>query len=100
MKEAGNEILCLRTGASFWKCGKGWRLKVDEKRKQPRTMYWNLTMLNKRFGCGMSDNEIYKVVNSRLGWYKGAGYDTVNYLFSPRVMAMPKEDRPGLVNPL
>ena len=73
---------------------------MDEKRKQPRTMYRNLTMLNKRFGCGMGDNEIYKVANSRLGLYRSAGYDTVNYLLSPKVLAMPKEDRPGLVNPL
>ena len=29
--------------------------------KQPRMIYWNLTALNKRFGCGMRDNEIYKV---------------------------------------
>ena len=47
-------------------------------------IYWNLTALNKRFGCGMRDNEIYKVANSRLGLYRSAGYDMVDYLPSPK----------------
>ena len=95
-------IACMKT---FMGEFGGWmrhkaRVAILKQWKKPRTIYRNLMALNKRFGCGMGDNEIYKVANSRLGLYRSAGYDTVNYLLSPKVLAMPKEDRPGLVNPL
>ena len=56
--------------------------------------------LNEKFGCHMTDKEIYKVANSRLGWYRRSGMYVVNYLLSPAVLAIKKKERPGLVNPL
>ena len=47
------------------------------------TIYRNLQQINKRFKCRFSHEDIYKVANSRLGWYrKAAGY-VVNFLLSP-----------------
>ena len=47
-----------------------------------------------------SDEEIYKVANSRLGWYRrSAGY-VVNYALSPKILGTKAKDRPGLVDPL
>ena len=58
--------------------------------------------LNTIFHCNMSDEDIYKVANSRLGWYRRAGRNVVNFLLSPKVLSLPnkKENRPGLVDPL
>ena len=58
--------------------------------------------LNKAFGCNMTDNDIFKVANSRLGLYRRCSMDVVNYLLSQKVLAIPnkKENRPGLVDPL
>jgi hypothetical protein len=50
----------------------------------------------------MSVEEIRKVSGSRLGWYRRSGMYVVNYLLSPKVLALPnkKENRPGLIDPL
>ena len=50
----------------------------------------------------MSDEDIYKTANSRLGWYGKASGNVVNFLLGPKVLALPnkKENRPGLVDPL
>ena len=58
--------------------------------------------LNVKMKCGMSNEEIYKAANSGLGWFRRSGMNTVNYLLSPKVLALPnkKENRPGLVDPL
>ena len=56
--------------------------------------------LNILFKCRMTDEEIYKVANSRLGWYRRCGMNVVNYLLSPKVLAIKKKDRPGLIDPL
>ncbi|MBR0229294.1 MAG: group II intron reverse transcriptase/maturase, partial [Clostridia bacterium] len=52
--------------------------------------------------CNMTDNDIFKVANSRLGLYRRCSMDVVNYLLSQKVLAIPnkKENRPGLVDPL
>lgn len=77
------------------------RVVILKQWKRPRTIYANLMKLNKAFGCGMTDEQIYKVANSRLGLYARCG-DVVNYLLSPRILSMPneKENRPGLIDPL
>ena len=78
------------------------RVVILKQWKTPRTIYANLMKLNKKFGCNMTDEQIYKVANSRLGLYARTGGDVVNYLLSPKVLSMPneKEDRPGLIDPL
>ena len=70
--------------------------------KRPRTIYRNLQKLNKAFKCNFSDEDIYKVANSRLGWYRRSGMNIVNFTLSPKVLALPnkKEGRPGLIDPL
>lgn len=48
----------------------------------------------------VDDEDIFKVANSRLGWYKQSGMNIVNFLLSPEILGIKKKDRPGLVNPL
>ncbi|MBQ1878407.1 MAG: group II intron reverse transcriptase/maturase, partial [Erysipelotrichaceae bacterium] len=76
------------------------RVIIIKQWKKPRRIYVNLMKLNEKFGCHMTDEEIYKVANSRLGWYRRSGMYVVNYLLSPAVLAIKKKERPGLVNPL
>lgn len=76
------------------------RVIIIKQWKIPRRIYNNLEKLNKKFKCNFSEEEIYKIANSRLGWYKRCGMNVVNYLLNPKVLAIKKEDRPGLVNPL
>ena len=68
--------------------------------KNPRTIYRNLMKLNKYTHANLSDESIFKVANSRLGWYRRGGGDVINYLLSPKVLAIAQKDRPGLVDPL
>lgn len=76
------------------------RVIILKKWKKPDTIYRNLQLLNRATRANMSDEEIYKVANSRLGWYRRSGMYVVNYLISPKVLAIKKAERPGLVNPL
>ena len=78
------------------------RVVILKQWKKPKTIYKNLMRLNVKLKCGMSDEDIYKVANSGLGWYRRSGMNTVNYLLSPKVLSLPnkKENRPGLVDPL
>ena len=76
------------------------RVIIVKQWKKPKRIYINLQILNIRFKCRMSDEEIFKVANSRLGWYRRCGKYVVNYLLSPKVLAIKKKDRPGLIDPL
>ena len=78
------------------------RVIIIKQWKIPSRIYTNLQRLNKAFKCNFDDESIYKVANSRLGWYKRSGMDVVNYVLSPKVLeiANKKKGRPGLVNPL
>ena len=78
------------------------RVVIIKMWKRPKTIYRNLQTLNKTFRCNFSDEDIYKVANSRLGWYRRCGMNVVNFLLSPKVLSIPnkKEGRPGLVDPL
>ena len=68
--------------------------------KRPKTIYKNLQKLN-RFGkCNFSDEDIFKVANSRLGWYRRCGMNVVNFALSPKILGLKTKDRPGLVDPL
>ena len=73
---------------------KQWRL--------PTRIYLNLKALNDLCKCNFIEEDIYKVANSRLGWYRRSGMNVVNYILSPKVLelANKKKGRPGLVNPL
>lgn len=68
--------------------------------KRPDTIYTNLMRLNKVLPYRFSDEKIYAVANSSLGWYKRATGNVVNFLLNAEVLAKEKGNRPGLVNPL
>ena len=78
------------------------RVIIIKQWKKPKRIDTNLQRLNAMFHCNFTDEDTYKVANSRLGWYRRSGMDVVNYALSLKVLALPsrKTGRPGLVNPL
>ena len=76
------------------------RVVILKQWKKSQTIYNNLMKINLKYKSGFSEEEVYKVANSRLGWYKTAGMKVVNYILSPTVLGTTKGDRPALVNPL
>ena len=78
------------------------RVIIIKQWKKPKRIDTNLQRLNAMFHCNFTDEDTYKVANSRLGWYRRSGMDVVNYALSPKVLALPsrKTGRPGLANPL
>ena len=76
------------------------RVIIIKQWKIPRRIYANLERLNKMLKYNFTHEDIYKVANSRLGWNRRCGMNVVNYLLSAKVLAIKKEERPGLVNPL
>ena len=78
------------------------RVVIIKQWKRPRTIYRNLMKLNRMCKCNMSDEDIFKVANSRLGWYRRCAMNVVNFLISPKLLETEnkKKSRPALVNPL
>lgn len=76
------------------------RVVIIKQWKRISTIYRNLMFLNKKFKCRFTDEDIFKVANTRLGLYKMCGMIVVNFLLAPSVLAMKNKDRPGLVDPL
>lgn len=76
------------------------RVVILKQWKKPKTVYKNLQKLNRMDKCRFSDEEIYKVANSRLGWYRKCGLYVVNYALSPQRLGKETKSRPGLVDPL
>ncbi len=76
------------------------RVIIFKQWKKPKTIYNNLTKLNKMFDCRISDEEIYACANTRLGIYRQTSLRTANFLISPKVLAIKRADKPGLINPL
>ncbi|WP_295094958.1 group II intron reverse transcriptase/maturase [Ruminococcus sp.] len=76
------------------------RVIIIKQWKNCETIRKNLWKLNIMFKCGVTDEDIRKVSGSRLGWYRRCGWKTANLLLSPKVLAIKRADRPGLVNPL
>lgn len=76
------------------------RVVILKQWKTAKRIYTNLLNLSKWQKFTFSDEDIFKVANSRLGWYRRCGMDVVNYILNPKVLAIKKKDRPGLVNPL
>ena len=76
------------------------RVVIIKQWKKSQTIYNNLMKINLKYKNGFREDEVYKVANSRLGWYKTAGMKVVNYILSPETLGKPKGDRPALVNPL
>ena len=76
------------------------RVVIIKRWKRPRRIYTNLMRINKALKCNFSDEDIHKVANTRLGWYRRTNGTIINFLLSPKVLGIKKADRPGLVNPL
>ena len=76
------------------------RVIIIKQWKKPKRIYINLQRINRRFKCNFTDEDIYKVANSRLGLYRQCGMNVINFILSPTVLAIRKANRPGLVNPL
>lgn len=76
------------------------RVIILKQWKTPTTIYRNLQRINKSRNIGLSDEEVFKVANSRKGWYKRCAMNTVNYLLNNTILENKIKDKPGLVSPL
>lgn len=68
--------------------------------KRPKTIYRNLTKLNKFYGCGFSAERIRITANSRLGLWRSSTGDVVNFCIPPKFLNTNNHNRRGLVDPL
>lgn len=76
------------------------RVIVIKQWKTPKTIYKNLCYMNRKYESGFDHESIYKVANSRLGWYRQSGMNVVNFIISPMVLETKIKDGAGLLNPL
>ena len=76
------------------------RVIILKQWKKTLRIYKNLMYMNKKQRCGFSHEDIFKVANSRKGLYARANGEVVNFILSPKILAIKSGDRPGLVNPL
>ena len=76
------------------------RVIILKKWKKPLKIYKSLQKLNKKLPYHFSDEQIYSVENTRLGLYRQANGNVINFLLNADILAIRKEERPGLVNPL
>lgn len=78
------------------------RVIIIKQWKRPKTILKNLRKLNNKYKCNMSDEDIWKCAMTRLGWYRRATGNVINFTLSPKVLAKKntKTGRPGLVDPL
>lgn len=56
--------------------------------------------MNRKYQNGFSHEEIFKVANSRLGWYRRCGMNVVNFIISKDLLEKRIKDGAGLLNPL
>jgi group II intron reverse transcriptase/maturase len=76
------------------------RIIVIKQWKRPKTIYRNLMYLNRKYKNGFDHESIFKVANSRLGWYKRCGMNVVNFILNPTLLETKIKDGAGLLNPL
>lgn len=76
------------------------RVMVMKQWKSPKTIYRNLGYLNRKFKCGFKRDDIYKVANSKLGWYRRSGMNVVNFIISKDLLENRIKDGAGLLYPL
>lgn len=76
------------------------RVIIIKQWKKPKTISRNLSYLNRKYKNGFDEESIFKVANSRLGWYKRCSMNVVNYIINPRLLETKTKDRAGLLNPL
>lgn len=76
------------------------RMILMKQWKKPKTIYRNLSYLNRKYNNGFNDEAIFKVANSRLGWYKKSGMNVINFILSPELLETKVKDGACLLNPL
>jgi len=76
------------------------RMIILKQWKKPKTIYRNLSYLNRKYNNGFNHEDIFKVANSRLGWYKRSGMNVVNFILSPKLLETKVKDGACLLNPL
>ena len=78
------------------------RVIIVKQWKKNITIYRNLQRINKVYKYDFTDEEIYMVANTRLGWYRQCGQRIINFILNADLLSKPnkKRNRPGLVNPL
>ena len=76
------------------------RVIVLKQWKTPKAIYRDLSYLNRKYKNGFSKEDIFKVANSRLGWYRRSGMNVVNYIISNELLETKIKDSAGLLNPL
>lgn len=76
------------------------RVIIIKQWKRPKTIFKNLSFLNRKFKNGFDEESIFKVANARLGWYKRCSMNVVNYILNPTLLETKTKERAGLLNPL
>jgi len=76
------------------------RVIIIKQWKRPKTIYRNLSYINRKYKSGFNHENIYQIANSRLGLYRQSGMNVVNFILNPSLLETKIKDRPGLVNPL
>lgn len=76
------------------------RVIVIKQWKKPKTIYRNLSYYNRKYKNGFNHEAIFKVANSRLGWYRRCGMNVVNFILSPNLLETKVKDGANLLNPL
>lgn len=76
------------------------RVIIIKQWKTPKTIYKNLMTLNRKYRNGYSHEDIYKVANTRLGWYRQTCLPMINFILNPKLLETKVRDRVGLLNPL
>jgi len=76
------------------------RVVIMKQWKNPRTIFRNLSYINRKYKNGFDKESIFKVANSRLGWYKRCGMNVINFILSPTLLETKIKERAGLLNPL
>ncbi|MCK9218365.1 MAG: group II intron reverse transcriptase/maturase [Firmicutes bacterium] len=76
------------------------RVIIIKQWKNPKTIFKNLFYLNRKYRNGFNKESIFKVANSRLGWYKRCGMNVVNFILNPPLLEIKTKERAGLLNPL
>ena len=76
------------------------RVIIIKKWKKPKRIFINLKRLNDIQRFNFTDEELFMVANTRLGLYRQAGMNVVNYIISPAILSLKGKDMPGLIDPL
>lgn len=75
------------------------RVIVIKQWKKPKTIFRNLSYLNRKYKNGFDEESIFKVANSRLGWYKRCSMNVVNYILNPTLLETKVKGGANLLNP-